>query len=246
MKLAYDTYCKLITEDIDVMCESMSDNLERKHIIEVLKDSVFQHYGRQYMNCNESKHSYSSKCKLVLGIGHRNRKINPTAIDRKCYSTWYGMLRRCYSSEYLSRNTSYRKNTVCDDWLYYDKFELWFMDNYVKGYQLDKDIRCQGNTIYSPETCVYIPPQINTVVLGKSKNGNSAASGIEPSGSKYRVVISKYNKDVYLGTFDSLDEATSVYCNAKKDHITEVADRHYKARRISRDIHECLLNWKVT
>ena len=52
-QLNHHTYCKLIAEDIEVMCKSMPDNLERRHIIDVLKWSVKEIYDEPYKDPND-------------------------------------------------------------------------------------------------------------------------------------------------------------------------------------------------
>lgn len=38
-----------------------------------------------------------------------------------------------------------------------------FEDNYIDGYQLDKDIKYKGNKIYSPNTCKFVTQSQNII-----------------------------------------------------------------------------------
>lgn len=56
--------------------------------------------------------------------------------------------------------------------MYFSNFLKWFNGNYIKGYALDKDILIKGNKVYSPETCCFVPYEINTLVTNR-KNGRN-------------------------------------------------------------------------
>jgi len=87
----------------------------------------------------------------------------------KVYSCWSLMIIRCYGDP--SINTSYNNKTVCNEWHNFQNFAKWFEDNYVEGWQLDKDLLIQGNTTYSPNSCCFLPISINASIAslaGKS------------------------------------------------------------------------------
>ena len=85
----------------------------------------------------------------------------------KAYSTYYGMLNRCYEPS----STRYSKYggagvTVCTKWLGdkgFDNFFIWYQmqpNSSNDSYQIDKDVICNSKGIkphyYSPETCQYV------------------------------------------------------------------------------------------
>ena len=85
----------------------------------------------------------------------------------KAYSTYYGMLNRCYEPS----STRYSKYggagvTVCAEWLGdkgFDNFFIWYQmqpNSSNDSYQIDKDVICNSKGIkphyYSPETCQYV------------------------------------------------------------------------------------------
>ena len=72
------------------------------------------------------------------------------------YNAWSGMLERCYCPKYHSKKPTYVGCTVHLEWHNFQTFGNWFDKNYIKGFQLDKDIKVKGNKIYSAETCRYI------------------------------------------------------------------------------------------
>ncbi|MDH7629243.1 hypothetical protein QHE53_21315, partial [Aeromonas salmonicida] len=71
---------------------------------------------------------------------------------------------------YYNRNTTkYNPSTVCDEWLQFSNFLVWWKDNYIEDFELDKDFKSLvlfGNPhhkLYSPETCQFIPKWMNLV-----------------------------------------------------------------------------------
>lgn len=46
-----------------------------------------------------------------------------------------------------------RRNEICEEWLNYDNFYKWYIENYKDGYKLQKD----SKLILSPSTCRYVP-----------------------------------------------------------------------------------------
>ena len=102
---------------------------------------------------NEKRKAPRTKARaLVCGVGvfdaEYKRDANP--ITSVAYRCWHNMLIRCYDENYQKREPSYIGCSVCDEWLVFSNFKRWFDENYVKDYQLDKDILVKGNKIYSP------------------------------------------------------------------------------------------------
>lgn len=98
-----------------------------------------------------------------IGIGNQNRSSK--GISNQIYNSWYGMLTRCYSKKYLIKKPTYIGCSVCGEWHNFQVFANWFNENYPKDggrYELDKDIKVDGNKIYSPLTCMFVTQQENT------------------------------------------------------------------------------------
>ncbi|MGL5646956.1 MAG: hypothetical protein ACRDDY_03815 [Clostridium sp.] len=96
-----------------------------------------------------------------IGVGNYTHKK-----DKFAYLKWYGMLKRCYSSRYHEKNPSYINTTVCEEWLNFQNFAVWYYANVIEGYDLDKDILQYKvkNKVYSPSTCVFIHPKVNNFI----------------------------------------------------------------------------------
>ncbi len=100
-----------------------------------------------------------------LGIGKfKTRDLGKVTLH---YRKWSGMLERCYSDKYHQKKPTYKDCTVCEEWHNFQNFAKWIQDKidsgeYQEGYHLDKDIKINGNKIYSPDTCMFVSPSINS------------------------------------------------------------------------------------
>lgn len=136
--------------------------------------------------------------KLVQEHGINDTPINKTKEKFKyqAYRSWSRILERVYSEAYHKRNPTYKDCTVCKEWLTLSNYIKWYEKNYIEGYHLDKDILVHNNKHYSPNTCVFVPKDINTLLvdnLGKRGEFKQGIVGITTSG-KYRVECAVFGK----------------------------------------------------
>lgn len=80
----------------------------------------------------------------------------------EAYKCWRRMLDRCYGLRSKLPNSNYSGCIVCDSWHNFQNFKKWHNDNYIEGYQLDKDIKVDGNRVYSPGTCEFVSHKKNS------------------------------------------------------------------------------------
>lgn len=159
------------------------------------------------------------------GILGTNEVINTES--NTCYRVWALMLKRCFSEEYKQRNPTYRDVTVCDEWLLFTNFREWFNINYIQGFELDKDLigDYKESKVYSPDTCVFIPHNVNTFLVYKNY---SDTSGISLSKSKNRYIVNcnTFMEDTngYIGSFGTREEALECYNNHRKVQAEKVKD----------------------
>lgn len=170
--------------------------------------------------------------KLVCGKGVNDADYNVCEykdgkqIQCPYYAKWAKMLKRCYSPISQKKNPTYKGCTVTKGWLTFSSFRAWMIEQDHEGKELDKDILVPGNRVYGPNTCMFIPHEINSLL-----NDHRAARGLHPQGvdfhkasKKFRAQISKYNKLVHIGLFPTLEQAESAYIEAKVSHIRNVAE----------------------
>ncbi|MEE1277668.1 MAG: AP2 domain-containing protein [Acutalibacteraceae bacterium] len=192
------------------------------------------------------------RTKLVYGVGVNDYKENTkyNHVHIQSYHTWGQMLKRCYSKEFLDKQTTYRGCSVCEEWWSFSNFKKWFDENYIEGYSLDKDILFKGNKIYSPETCCFVPNEINVLLCkSDSKRGKMPIGVCERkmvNGYKYVAYVNNSTKKhFHLGTFDTPEEAFRAYKRAKESHIQEMATQYFNEDKITKKVYDALLNYEV-
>lgn len=189
--------------------------------------------------------SYDSKKKNLIynvGIVTNDDIISENGKSLKSYITWRAMIHRCYSI--YNGDFSYRDCSVCDEWLYYANFKKWFDENYHEGYHLDKDILKEHNKVYSPETCCFVPPLLNMMIVTKQRKKSTFPTGVSlQSNGKYQVIVKLNGRPKRIGNqYDTIEEAHSAYICFKRAHVMEVVERFYNEGLISKDVYNALLN----
>lgn len=149
----------------------------------------------------------------------------------KPYVVYTGMMKRCYSERYQKLKPSYVGTKVCESWLKPENFYDWFSENYnpdiMANWQLDKDILVKDNKVYSPETCCFVPKEINALFTKRQNRRGEYPIGVSKIkyGKKpYFSCLGKYGKRVRLGYYETPQEAFIAYKQAKELHIKEIAD----------------------
>ena len=102
----------------------------------------------------------------VYGVGIIGAKYSPkiNGVQTKEYVLWKNMLRRCYSDSFKKQRPTYEGCKVSDNFLHYEYFYEWCHKQIGftnKGFDLDKDLLVKGNKVYSEDTCVFLPQEID-------------------------------------------------------------------------------------
>ncbi len=140
------------------------------------------------------------------------------------------MLERCYDDKYQERKPTYKECEVCTEWHDFQNFSEWYNDNYYEipneSMALDKDILFKGNKIYSPETCVFVPQNINKLFTKRDNDRGKCPIGTYqlPDGNYGVYCNNGYGKSDYLGVYSTKEEAFRVYKQYKEKIIKEVID----------------------
>lgn len=157
--------------------------------------------------------------------------------------TWRQMLRRGCSPKFKIDVPSYADVCVCDEWKTYSKFKEWYDKHYVPGWTLDKDILRKGNKQYGPETCCFVPPQINTLFTQRTRDRGLLPIGVSMRRGKIVASVNRFGKHIDLGVFKCEEDAFQAYKAAKESYIKEVADKWKD--KIEPRVYEAMYNWKV-
>ena len=184
--------------------------------------------------------------KGIYEKGKYKSKINGK--HTKEYLVWRTMISRCYNPMYLEKHPTYERCQVCNEWLYFQEFCKWFELNYyeIDGIvvDLDKDILIKGNKIYSPNTCCFIPQEINKLFTLRTNNRGNCLIGVHKHKDLYVSLINKYGKRITIGYFKNEQDAFIAYKREKEKYIKEIADK-YKDY-ISKEVYNSLINWKIS
>ena len=247
----------LVTEDNYVNTSTPIPIICRKHgLISItpylhLHGSGCPHCGHE--QGGEKISGVKKPLKKLFGVGiNDDTKIHAYNVEPVAYRKWRTMMARCYSKNYQKHQPTYIGCSVCEEWWVYSNFKKWHDENYIDGYELDKDLLFRGNKVYSPKTCCYIPKEINTLLLScNSVRGNTPIGVHKKVGKrcvKYHAEMSNYvngKRTSYLGSFDTPEEAFAVYKTAKEKRIKEVAQEYYSNGLIARNVYEALMKYKV-
>ena len=181
----------------------------------------------------------------VYDVGNINEM---TPIVRKAYKFWRAMTQRCYDPLFLAKHPTYATCEVCDAWKSFSGFVGWFASNYIEGYELDKDILSdKNNKIYSPDTCCFIPHEINTIINRRCASRRELPIGVRKSKTKgkFDAHMRQRMKEIKIGTFDTPMDAFFAYKKEKEAYVKKIAQEYYNKGKIDNRVHDALTNYKV-
>jgi hypothetical protein len=101
----------------------------------------------------------------------------------------------------------------------YQVFADWFNDQIGidSGFHLDKDLLSTGNKKYGPDSCVFIPNELNCFLCSCEKSRGKYPQGVSwfSRDNLYKVQVNqKYGKK-HVGYYKTLEQAKSAYIAAK-------------------------------
>ena len=173
----------------------------------------------------------------LCGVGYSGMKMNTEMRHSVSYYKWKNMVQRCYDKKVHKKyKPEYKDKSVCEEWLNYSNFRIWFDEHYVpcKNNQidLDKDLLVQGNKVYSPETCVFLLHYQNTMFERSAKD----------------KIYEKEDGTFVIGggkkkTYATLKEAEDIVCERNQNRIESVAEKCKGS--IPMCAYEAMLNWDV-
>ena len=224
------------------------------------KDVEIQFLKTGYRKVAEMKEVRSGEIKdpylpSVYGVGVLGAKY-PTRVNgvkTKEYVLWTNMLVRCYSDSSKKKRPTYEGCEVSDNFKNYEYFYEWCnkqigFTNEGNGnpFQLDKDLLIKSNKVYSEDTCVFIPAEINTLLIKCVATRGEHLIGVSWHKTR-KAFVAKVNKSKgkreYLGSFNTEIEAFNAYKQVKEAFIKEQANK-WKSQ-IDIRAYEALINYTV-
>ena len=188
----------------------------------------------------------------ITGIKYELRKNGKVT---KEYDIWKGMLRRCYDEKHRKKFPTYIGCQVCKEWLYYPNFHEWLhsQENFEQWYNgehwhIDKDILVKGNKIYSPDNCCLVPQNVNELFVKNKRSRGNYPIGVSylKKINKYQANCAKYDSLIYLGVYDTPEEAFNIgYKPFKENLIKEIAQEEYNKGNITVVCYKAMMKYEV-
>ena len=194
--------------------------------------------------------------KTILGVGYLGEgkyRAKTKNIFSRQYKHWSSMLTRVYSVAYSIKKPTYVGCSVCEEWHDFQNFGKWYDDNYYEINDekmcLDKDILHKGNKVYSPENCVFVPQNINSLVLNSKAKRGECLIGVSyhKATGKFRadcsILDNNKKKQKQLGTYSTEIKAFNEYKKFKEKYIKQFVE-NYKSK-IPNNLYNALINWNI-
>lgn len=169
--------------------------------------------------------------KSADGFWLKNYTVNGKSFKTRAGRLWNslntrtsgGVEDKCYS---MAEN-HFKSFQEFADWC---QNQVGYLSKDSRGYywQLDKDILVPGNKIYSPETCVFVPPKLNSIFIEQENEeglpvGVRRVKGTERFSARSRDIN---GVRIHLGTFATAEEARTKYLEFKASVVYQVLERY--------------------
>lgn len=187
------------------------------------------------------------------GINDRSRPAKVDGKTVKEYDLWISMLQRCFSEKYQTCFPTYKGCSVSDNLLNYSYFYDWCqeqvgfgkVDEKGRSWCLDKDILFTGNKLYSEDTCIFVPHEINTFFVDRGNARGEYPVGVyfNKKAGKFMAYCRVNSRRQYLGLFDTPQEAFVVYKHFKENLCKQLALKWQ--HEIDLRLFNAMMNWSV-
>lgn len=157
------------------------------------------------------------------------------------YKAWKNMFERAYKME--QARPGYTGVTVCDEWFMFSNFDMWYQENFVATFVLDKDLVLEGNTVYCPAYCRFVPAYVNTLLSYSKRTERKSLLGVTIRKSDGKISSkSSGHKGKHLGYFATEEEAHFAWLKDKAKSIRETADRYKEEEHFYPEVYNTLVN----
>ena len=241
--------CKSLNSgDFKILKYNDKTNVE----IQFLKTGYRKVAEMKEVRSGEVKDPYSPSVYSVGIIGAKYpSRVN--GVLTKEYKLWTSMLVRCYSDNSKKRRPTYEGCEVSDNFKNYEYFYEWCNkqigftnEGNENPFHLDKDLLIKGNKVYSEDSCVFIPAEINTLLIKCVATRGEHLIGVCWHKTR-KAFVAKVNKSKgkreYLGFFKTELEAFNAYKEAKEAFVKEQANK-WKGK-IDDRAYEALMSYTV-
>ena len=191
----------------------------------------------------------------VYGVGVLGTKYlaSISGVQTKEYKLWCHMLVRCYSNSFKKKQPTYEGCEVSNNFKSYEYFYEWCNEQIGFGndgngnpFHLDKDLLIKGNKVYSEDSCIFLPQEVNSLLTKREASRGEHLIGVSwKEANKAFVATVRKNKgrSEHLGYFNTELEAFKAYKQAKEAFIKEQANK-WKGK-IDERAYNALMNYQV-
>ena len=220
--------------------------------------------GRCQITFDDGTIIYSSKYRAVVegigvpnpmrrnsfGVGYRGIGKYKGKIKARYY--WRGVLTRCFCPKWKSTHKTYDDCSISEDWENYQNFCEWVTKQKFYGsldYNIDKDLIIKGNKLYSEDTCLLVPSQVNKLIIKPKQFNNNLPVGVSTRGDLANKFMSRHSRIItgekvaYLGLYDTPEEAFYHYKVSKESYIKQVALLYRD--KVDNKTFEALMNYEI-
>lgn len=153
--------------------------------------------------------------------------------DRHIYFVWKNMERRCYYTNCTGYNNYGAKGIiVSDEFKTFSIFRNWYLENCYGEYDLELDKDCKSvvlnlpNKIYSKETCMLIPAEINTFL-------STIGKGIYDTKCNTFCVRIRRNNERLNKNFNSIKDAKEFKLKKDLEYVSHLIEKYNISEEIS-------------
>lgn len=124
------------------------------------------------------------------------------------------------------KNNEAYKHTTIGDWVSFEPFKEWMEQNYVEGWEIDKDILSGNNKCYSSSTCLMVPREINALFRSSSSIHGYKGVYFDDRDNKFYGQMRIDGKTVQRGSSDTAAGAHQYYLELRRERLQVLLQRY--------------------
>ena len=167
---------------------------------------------------------------LFYGVGLNDRRYPSRVRGRitREHLLWRNLLNRCYAPKAQEKRPTYIGCSVSENFKDCSYFHDWCQNQTgfdQESFHLDKDLIFKGNKLYSENTCLFLPRELNNLLTSSKAARSSLPLGIRPHGHKFLARCGTDKTSRHIGLFNTPEEAFQAYKEVKEAFIKTQAEK---------------------
>lgn len=222
------------------------DYKSSKEVVVMFYDGYYTTTQMSNIRKGAVKNPFSEQGKF-LGFGVADVKVSTKSPLYKYRRLWEAMITRVHSKA----DKAYHNVTVSQDWAMLSTFleDIKSFSGYDRvltdGWVLDKDILSVNDKIYSKDTCCFVPPEINSLLVNMDKPKGNHPLGVHFCNREGKFVAQMHTKTTtkHIGYFSCPSKAHTAYKCEKQQYINRIVELYKDA--LDTKVYRALLNCMV-